>query len=316
MSLLDWVNTDELLSLIVLVILLVFIGQQLGASDARAKNLAARCCVVAFFGYAALAIANWGVYSVSDLLFVVFRAMLGAGFVYSIAIVTIPPCLFICRICDSQVQASRSRWNDALTNQKRIIAENLNRLSVAQQKRRQAKEQKLQEQFEAEQHAIANELAEQFELDRQSQVDASRETVVQFYLEHEECLRQALPRALFLTRLRNKFPNGISPAQADIVVEELILGFLPLIEEGKARFEIEQQQVRKERAVELRKRKRIASLEQQVLQLESTSICDSDIGSSEGKAIQQRIQKLRELMQIENEAADENTQLPNREPLP
>ena len=80
MSMLDWVNTDELLPLIALSALLVFIGQQLGASDARAKNLAARCCVVAFFAYAALAIANWGVYAVSDLLIVVFRAMLGAPF--------------------------------------------------------------------------------------------------------------------------------------------------------------------------------------------------------------------------------------------
>ena len=136
---------------------------------------------------------------------------------------------FITSVADVRVSETGS---GILTNQKRIIAENLTRLSEAQQKRRRAKEQKLQEQFEAEQHASANELAEQNELDRQSQVHASRETVVQFYLEHEECLRQALPRALFLTRLRNKFPNGISPAQADIVVEELILGFLPLIEEG------------------------------------------------------------------------------------
>ena len=316
MSLLDWVNTDELLPLVVLTILLVFIGQQIGSSDARAKLIARRCGTIAFFGYAGLAITTWGVYSVSDLLRIVFRAVLGAGLVYSIALVIIPVLLCICKTFDTQVQAARSRWNDALTNQKRLIAENLNRLAVAQQTLRQAKDRKRQERFEAEQQASLNEQDAYDEFVRQSQVDASRETLIQFYREHEECLRLALPQALFLTRLKNKFPKNLTPTQADIVVEELILGLLPLIEEGKARIQTEQQQVQKERTSELRKRKRIANLEQQVLQLESTSICDSDIGSSESKAVQQRIQKLRELMQIENEAAEDKTQLPCREPLP
>ncbi len=299
MSLLDWIKADDILPLIVLSTLLTFIGQQISRASIVAIRMASRTAAAVFFGYTVLGIWSWGIASVGDLLLIVIRALLAAWFVYSVAVVTIPPIQFMLRYLGAPLRSMQVRMNEMVARQKSVLQSQYDRLASAQRERHESKKRQKRERQAAANKAVEEDRAEKDEIDRQAYVDAVRDGVVQFYKQHSDLLSPVVPQALFETRLRNKFYSGISSFQADIEAEEMLTSFLPLIEEGKARQQNEEQHSLKKSERARRSKRLVADLEDRIESLESSPIGAAEDVAAEIRETRKRLAKVKDQLSID-----------------
>lgn len=92
---LDFVNLEEALPLLVLVLLLWFLGSQMTESDSVSQRWTWRIAAAALLLYAAAGIVAWTPARPTEFVTLVLRAALAAGLARGISMILLPPLRFL-----------------------------------------------------------------------------------------------------------------------------------------------------------------------------------------------------------------------------
>lgn len=199
---LDWFRLEELFPIVALAGLLAYIGGELATPDVETYRRARRVTAAVFLLYGGMGIYTWGAIAASDVFVIALRALLAAGMAYGLSLLTLAPLAFVIGKLKALARSrthTRSEPRPATPAPAAIIA-----IRDPEEDRRMERE-------------------------RMSKIEDARTLASAFYEEHAELLKEMLPPALFTTKIRTRFPDGISPEGAWIAANELISELVQLL---------------------------------------------------------------------------------------
>ena len=135
-SLLDLIRPEEFLALLVLIVLLVFIGQQMARPNALTYQQARRVAATVIVLYCVLGIFAWEPSGVGDLFLILIRALFASGIVFGASGIILA---VMHRLVGDPVEAVVSRftaWRD--DGRRRLAEEKARRDTAAREQREQA----------------------------------------------------------------------------------------------------------------------------------------------------------------------------------
>ncbi|MBW3597608.1 MAG: hypothetical protein KY475_10070 [Planctomycetes bacterium] len=254
-SLLDLIRPEEFLVLLVLIVLLVFIGQQIARPDALTYQQARRLAATVIVLYCAGGIFAWEPSGIADLLLIVVRALFAAGFVFGASSILLA---IVHRLVGDPVEAVVTKYTSWRAEcRRRVALERERREAAARERRQRAEQARLAAERERERQRLAEEetVTEQERLARSAD---ARSEVIRFYDEHAPLLAASHPSALFRTQLQTRFPDAVAPEDAWRAAQDLMAEMLPLIRQAREqeRAEHEEQRQREEAQAEEERRRR------------------------------------------------------------
>lgn len=197
MSVLDWINLDDLLPLVVLIGLLIFIGGQMTRPTPETNRITRRVGYITWVLYAGTALYSWDVSGPMDFVGVALRASLATGLVYGLTLIVIPAIDAASVLMKVKTMPKSEPWTPPPS-------------STVEQK-------------------VAPK-PDTSDRERKAQVDDARNEVSAFYDKHEE-IHEAYPPELLRSQVAGRFTDGLKPDQAWTVAQEMIASMLPRIAE-------------------------------------------------------------------------------------
>lgn len=216
-ELLDWIRADELLTLLVLIGLLIFAGQQLTSPSSVAYRNARRLAGFSIVLYAALAFFTWPPASAADVLDVVIRSLLAGGVAFGAGTVVLGA---LSGLVGDPVAAIRSWFHRWKARSARQAAEGKAKREAAERERR---EQAELERTRPEREARRREAAEREAL-RQQEAPVREQLQFEvrlFYDRYRAELQSTFPPDVFESYLSKFLTEGTPLEQLEQRADQL-----------------------------------------------------------------------------------------------
>lgn len=199
-SILDFFRLEDAIEILVLAGMLSLVAGQITNPDFEAYRRTRRVTAVVFLLYLAAGVLAFGASSATDILVIAMRAFLAACMAHGIVLVATAPAAFI-----------TGKVKEFAMSRKCVPPPSMESVHIPIIETRDPDSDR------------------RLENERVSKIEDARTLASGFYEEHAELLKEILPPALFTTKIRTRFPDGISPEQAWIAANEIISELVQLL---------------------------------------------------------------------------------------
>lgn len=283
---LDFIELDQLLPVVTLILLLAFIGEKMAAGRKSALTWARRSAAAGLIVSAIVLIGHLNPATPSEFLVVAIRAIMAAGLCWSINTVvfsvasslysaTVSPVLSQQRKAQCLAQVLRDHQAEQLAKKR---SEDL---AIEESRRR---EQRNARTFRQSQRQAAN-----AEIERTTKIQAAREEATRFFNEHAHEIQESFPSALFQARMQKHLASTLPVDQIWPAAETLIAEIVTVIDQARGEIKRANAEERRIQTLIDSHRLQIQEIEREKILFTQSPTADAEVVAYELQAFDHRI---------------------------